>query len=668
MKTLHLDYETYSELDITKVGAFKYAMHGSTEVLMASWCFEDGYVQHWDATQAPMPDELADALCDPSVIKKAFNATFEYLITQHVLKIPVDISEWRCVMAHAWSLSFSGGLAQVMKQIGFPEDRQKLASGRKLINRFSKPAPKNHKADRYDRFSHPAEWQEFCDYKRQDTVAEHELDLWLSDYPMPEHEQKLWELDFKINERGVPVDLQLVDDVQALISREKARLKQELVNITGLENPLSGPQFIQWLQWQGINTANLRKDTVANLLAKEDLDSVVRHALVLRAQATKTSTAKFSAFKKAVCDDGRVRGMFQYAGAQRTKRWAGRIVQLHNLPQGRGVNNPAAVADTLDITPLDTLRDNYTDLMTLFSALVRPVICAPPGRALAVSDLSSIESRVLGYLSGCKRINAIFAGGKDTYKDFAMELYRIRYEDVTKAQRTFAKPPTLGCGYMLGAEGLIKYAESLGVSMTFEQAQHAVNTYRETYPEVVAMWYWLVEAVTHCIQHGSRFQGYGVRIRRDDKFLFIDLPSGRSLSYYQPQIIWAVPPWGKKKVDEAAERGEFYEPELKQTISYMGLNSFTNQWQRITTHGGKLTENIVQAVARDILAEGMVSADKADMDIILHVHDEIGVEYNIADGNTVLHELENIMSVTPDWLPAIKLGAEGYTARRYRKD
>ena len=1003
--TAHLDFETYSPVDIKKAGGYKYAMDPRTEVLMASYGFSTGPVSLWvPAEGEPMPYDLREifetALHTDDLIIKAFNAQFERLILWFCLKYQIPIENFRCVMVHAWSLSFSGGLDEVGRQLGISADKAKLAEGKKLIQRFCKPAPSNHKAERYDRHTHPAEWEKFKGYCIQDTVAEREIEHILAPYPMAERETELWFTDQRINDRGVPIDMNLVHSACKIERAEKTNLKKKLNQFTGLDNGSSPVQLKAWLTTQGLELPNMQKDTLEKAL-KEDIPPHLQPVLRLKLDAGKTSTTKWHAFERACCTDERLRGMFAFGGAQRTQRWAGRIVQLHNLKSPR-IDSPDILAGFLVPGDRQLVEDLYGDVIGLLSDTIRCAITAPEGKMLSVSDLGSIESRVLGYVSNCIRINNIFAEGRDTYKDYAMELFHVDYDEVTSKQRKFSKPPTLGCftaetrvltkrgwspivdirnqdelwdgiewvkhegvipqgvktvikkagvyattdhliltglgqqwtswkdlhgeniqratqlvpgfllnltgtsgyasapaeqlhgylplvlteenlspvyhvrtpdwqrrglpqrtweflnkitiglqtaftqhvggvrirkiqitkatedgvynvgleirkkrssissgyqagktkllnsivsimtnttkketfdssiaqetqvtpelietlntsegnilrhnsignspanieikerwggrsllvkllnklsrskktvkahtfdvlnagprnrftilteagpmiahncGYQLGAKGLVEYADGMGVTMEPAEAKKAVDLFREIYPEVPAMWRWLIDSCKEVTQAppGMCLEGYTVRIYRDQNFLFIDLPSGRRLAYYHPLVQMKTPPWEIDRIKEELEDLQFeyqcmgVEPEeyerlsreiqasAKQmpTLTYMGMNQFVHKWSRITTHGGKITENIVQAIARDILAYHMQIMEKENVEIVGHVHDEVIALAEVGTGGYMLKWMEEVMSNTPPWAPGLLLGADGFVTKRYKKE
>lgn len=663
MIKLHLDFETYSEENLKTAGAYKYAMDPSTEILLAQWAVDDGPVRVHDFTETPAwPQELYDlimAAIRGEVEVHAFNAAFEYLVLRFVTQIEVPIERFHCTMVHAWSLSFSGGMDKVGEQIGLPQDLQKLATGKRLINRFCKPAPKNHKARRYTSASHPQEWQSFKDYGAQDVVTEREIGKRLEPYPIHPAERELWLFDQRVNMRGVPVDPNLISQAIEAKHIEKARLIDKMKPLTGLANPNSGAQLLEWLEAQGYALPNLQKETVSQAIKDPNAPELVREVLDLKSQASKTSTSKWDAFAKAMGRGNRVRGMFAFGGAQRTQRWAGRIVQLHNLPQGNLEDQTVPAAELLAMMG-HTGVAHFNRVMDVLSSTIRCAITAPEGQLLNVADLGSIESRVLGYLSGCKRINDLFAQGKDSYKDFASEYYNVGYEDVTKAQRKFSKPPVLGCGYQLGGPGLVAYAEGMGVELDEDTAKGLVDLWRSLYWEVPEMWYWLVDTCM-AVTEGriSDAQGYGVAICSDENFLFIVLPSGRKLAYYQPQVEQRVPPWEKGKEN----------PKTRATLTYMGMDQYSGKWVRLTTHGGKITENIVQAVARDVLGWQMLQLDQSPkLEIVGHVHDECLTLSSSADSVTVLTGMLEVMSIAPPWAPGLLLGADGFTTKRYRKD
>lgn len=649
MTRVHIDIESYSEVDLTKVGLYRYATHPSTRIELVSWAVDDGPVQHWDYNDSNRPLDLCMLLTQAHEFH-AFNAPFERIMFREVWGIDTNLDQWHCTMVHAWSLGFSGGLGDVGDQMGMAPDKKKLAHGKKLVLKFCKPAPSNHKADRYDACNSPQEWAEYKEYNKQDVMAERAMKALLAPYPIPPQERALYLLDQRINERGLPIDTKLVDNAVRIVAEEKLLIKKRMNYITGLKNANSVQQLQPWLETYGLALPNMQKATIEKALKAYNLNPVIKEVLELRAQAAQTSTKKYDVVQRCVVK-GRLHGVFQFGGAQRTQRWAGRMFQPHNLK--RGYKDADVQAETLMLGDRSFIEVMHGNVLDYLSNIMRTVVTAPDGFKLAVSDYGSIESRVLGYMSGCYRINNLFATGKDSYRDFATEVYHIAYDDVTGEQRFFCKPPVLGCGYQLGGKGLVAYAEGMGVTMELDEAKRLVELWRSLYPEVVQMWQWLLDAFISVTENGGTITGYCVKIRRDNNFLFVDLPSGRSIAYFHPLIVPMDRPWSDALVP---------------TMSYMGRNQYNNQWERISTHGGKITENIVQAIARDILGDGMTKMDDAGFEIIGHVHDEPIVEADICDGPDVLAEMIHIMSEAPDWMPGFLLGAEGFITKRYRKD
>lgn len=377
--------------------------------------------------------------------------------------------------------------------------------------------------------------------------------------------------------------------------------------------------------------------------------SYVKEALGLHLQLAKTSSAKWYALERSHVD-GKIIGAFQFFGASRTGREAGRIFQPQNLPRP-SIAEPEAVADILaDGRYFDALMESDTNAKELLSSTLRAAVKAPEGYSLVVSDLGSIESRVLGWAAGCYRINNTFAKGEDTYKDFATTLYNKAYSDISKAERTMAKPPTLGCGYRLGAKGLVKYADGMGVEMTEEFAQFAVDRYRESFPEVVQMWYSLENAIRGAVLDGLTIDTCRVRIGVKGPFLRIQLPSGRHLHYFKPEMRMVEAPWGDKV----------------ENFTFMGMDQFTKKWSRLNGHGGFITENIIQAIARDILFEAMERVSTR-LRVIGHVHDEIITLARNGVEDEALAFLDQCLCTPPSWAKDLLLSSEGYISRRYKK-
>lgn len=646
--TIHLDFETYSEVDIESVGAWAYAAHPSTEVLLVGYARGEGRPRVWDvASGDPAPDAL-QALVDGGEPIHAFNAQFERAVWHYHMAFlfgEVAPSRWRCTMAQAHVMGFAGSLGDITKAAGL---ETKQADGRHLVLKFCKPQPPNRKVRRWGPRNAPEEWALFKSYCAQDIVAERALSNWC--LPLSDAEQRLYELDQEINARGLPVDGALVQQALRLEAAERERLMRELVDLTGLPNPNSDTQIKAWLAENGSAVPDVTKATLAALRKTRPDDSPVARALDIRVQLNSTSVTKWHALERAAVR-GRLRGAFQFRGASHTGRWAGRLFQPQNLPRP-SIPDPDASAEALAAGDAAAACGG-APAMKVLSSLLRSAITAPAGKVLVAADLGSIESRLLGWVCDCQAIVRVFDSGRDLYKDFGAVLYGTQYDDVTKEQRQMAKPPTLGCGYRLGAAGLVKYAAAMGVEMPLSFAEVAVRKYRERHPEVVQAWYALEDAVKSVTEQAVEFDGYRVRIYRDADFLYIRLPSGRRLHYYQPAVMDVPMPWG----------------DTKATFTYMGQNSMTKKWERLAAHGGLLVENIIQAVACDILTDGLRRCADAGLPVIGHVHDEIIVEVREDQGDKAAEFLVQAMAATPQWAPGLKLtaSAEGYPSRRYRK-
>lgn len=650
---LHLDYETASKVDLRKSGAYLYARHPSTKILMLGWAFDDDTPQVWEPHKGPLEPEVIKVMQASGVNKHAFNAQFERLITQYVLGIHVPYSQWRCTMVEAYYLGFAGGLDNILEAVGL---EKKDKRGSQLINMFCSPTPKNHKAEWYDYTNRPIEWEEFKGYCLQDVKVERNLYHFIKKFPaMPEWDLKQWFLDQRINDRGVPMDVEMAKSAIFLWEDEKLNLTETLTEITGLTKVTREP-FLSYLSTTfDVKLDNLRKDYLATLLSKNELPKEAQEVIDIWAQKEAKATSKYMAVVNATDTDGRARGMFQYKGAQRTDRVGGRVIQLQNLkrpfvPQ-EGIDTLVKAIKLKEPRLIKMLYGkNVSDVL---GGSVRHVVSAPVGKTFTIADLTSIESVILGWVSMCTKIDTTFRQGKDSYKVFAEAYFGVSYEQVTKEQRSFSKPPVLGAGFMLGWKGLIAYAEGYGVEMTEDQAQKAINTFRGMYPEIVKFWDWIYKCVKYVTATGVSFSGYRMNVERDEHFLRIWLPSGRALSYYKPENRMMPAPWDPKKQIE--------------NFTYMGTND-KNQWVRISAHAGGITENIVQSIAGDILWNGLTNANAVGLKPILHVHDEIGCESDVQTAEKDLQSLIVCMTTQPDWCKDMWLGADGMITNRYTKD
>jgi len=686
-RRVHMDFETYSELDIRRTGAHKYAKHGSTEVLMLYYAFDDEEPLGWIPEESPvMPQPLVEALRDPRCAKMAFHAAFERLIFKHVLNLDIPIDQWRCTMVASYYLGFVGGLDMVLQQTGLQS--RKDPRGPQLINTFSKPAPRNHHAERYTSRNKPREWEEFKRYCHNDVVVERELFHFLSAFPtMPEWDWHRYLVDQEMNDRGAYADVRMAEGAFEIWEEEKKRLALEIQRLSGLERISRGP-FLQFLQDRGLPLETTQKAELLSFATDTSVPEDLRRLLFLWMEREGKAASKYAAVARGACDDSRVRGMFQFKGASRTDRTAGRRVQLQNLK--RSVASDAQIpylVGAIESGNAGLLRMVAPEgVSEVLGTSIRHVIQAPEGRSLVAFDLSSIESVVLGWLVYCESILDTFRNGRDTYKVFASQYYGLCYEDITRDQRNFAKPPVLGCGYMLGWKGLISYAEGYGVEMDEESARRAVSTFRTMYPEICEFWTWIYDAVKYVIKTGERLEGYRLTIERCETFLRIWLPSGRALSYQHPEVSSRIAPWTEildsygTPVDlhslretyqvtdeELVAMGWASSADLIENVSYMGTD-LAGRWTRTFAHAGLFTENIVQSIAMDILKDAIVRMHQAGVEVVMEVHDEVVAEVDDSHVEWAKQIMHESLTTLPPWAPDLWLGADGYVSKFYKSD
>lgn len=675
---LNLDYETKSEEDLIKVGLDVYSSSPSTEVLMAAWSINGGPVQQWDAAyQRKMPAELREALESPEVDKWAFNAQFERVITNRVLNIFTPHQQWRCTMALAYMMGFAGNLDAIGRQMAMSEVK---GQGLKLIKMFSTPQRTTKKQPRrwLDAFTNPIEWDEFLGYNRQDVVAEMAIKRALIKFPVLESEWQIYWMDQIINDRGIYIDQRLAKQALVMADQRKEVIVSKMARITKLENPASSAQLLPWLQDRDYRFNDVGKDTVSKVLKESksglhQIPDIAKKVLEFRQAASRTSTSKYAKMLTLVGKDGFLRYQLQYYGAQRTGRFAGRGVQLHNLPRTpkdlEDVLFMAVANDAIRRGELDWLEVVAGEPMDSLVGCIRSAFIPSPGKEFRVADLSSIESVVIGWLTDCEWFLNTLREGKDLYRAFAAIWLRIDYAD-TKPHRSKAKPATLGAGYRLGGgdivatgkkagkkSGLWGYAENMGVELTKEESHSSVKAFRDLCPEIVSAWKALENAAKRCVREKTTVKCGKVIFEFRSPFMCIILPSGRRTYYYKPKVEHGT----------ATHKGETF-PTTK--LTYMGrlTESGGSTWGRIETHGGKLIENIVQAIARDVLTTGMLRSMDDGFDIPLHVHDEIVTETTPDDDYHTVDRLIHHMTETIPWAPDLPLGAAGWAGDFYRKD
>jgi len=678
---ISLDYETFSEVDLKAAGLDRYAREA--RVLLCAYAFDGGRPKLWQEGD-PFPREVREALLDPAVEKWSFNAQFERTITMRALRIPTPIEGWRCTQALAYMQSFSGGLEEVGAQMGIPADKLKSKEGKRLIRMFCMPQRITKKQPHRirDRDTDPLEWELFGDYCIQDVVAETEIKRRLIQFPVLDEEWRLYELDQLINDRGMPVDLDFVGNAMAMAKRRTDELVRRMAELTGIANPNSTSQLLPWLRERGYPFEDLQKATVQKVLTenaeapKRFLTADCVRVLKLRQWAARISTRKATAVAKSVGPDGMMRYIFQFAGASRTNRWAGRRVQPQNLPRTPKIleapkgEPPESVlgwaTDCIRFGDYDGLHLLSREPMEILVGCTRSMFRAPDGWELGVCDLSAIESRVIAWLSRCERLIKVFEDGLDPYKDFGTFLYGCAYEEVTKEQRTNSKPAVLGAGYRLsGGElkdgkktGLWGYAESMGIMLPREECHRAVRIFRnESYPEIPQLWYDLEAAASRALRRKTPTDVGGCVFEYIKPYLTVLLPSGRRMYYYKPRFV--------EKTFTSQSTGEEFTRIL---LTHMGQEQKTGVWMRLPTHGGKLCENLVQAIARDVLADAMRRAHEAGFHLIGHVHDELIWLRRRGSNEHTLAQMREIMAAPIPWLPGIPLDAAGYCAEFYRKD
>ena len=644
-RILWLDTETYSSVDLKAAGLFKYMEAPDFEVLLLPYAWDDEPVRVLDLTDPVDREELPDIIAglqDPDVVKVAHNSPFERGAYQRGFGFYQHPEEWVDTMILCAMNGLPLSLEAAGAALGLPIQKRK--DGKALINYFCKPCkPTKANGGRTRNLPHhaPEKWERFKLYARDDVEVERLIHKRLSRFPVTEFERRIWALDARINERGVQVDKALAEAAVAVDGAYSAELAEELQKLTGLENPNSVAQLKGWLEGRGLFTESLDKEAVTDLLSRA-VDPTTKRVLQLRQLLGKTSTKKYSAMIAAACSDDRVRGITQYYGASRTGRWAGRLVQLQNLPQ----NHLDAIGDVRELVrsrDLETLEMIFPNVSDVLSQLIRTALVAKPGHTFLVADFSAIEARVTAYLAGEKWRLDVFAQGGDIYCSSASQMFHVPVEKhgINKHLRQKGKVAELACGYGGGVNALKAFgADKMGLTET--EMQEIVDNWRAASPTIPRLWREAENAARQALENpGKVFRmRCGVMYRRDAQALRCQLPSRRQLSYWDARI----------------ENG---------SIVYMGQGGQGGGWMKKETWGGKLVENIVQAYARDCLAVAMNRLDVAGFDICFHVHDEVVAE---APKGTSWKEMAEIMGQPIDWAPGLLLRADGYTTDFYMKD
>lgn len=660
MDHLSIDLETFSSVPIAKAGAQKYIASPDFEILLFAYSLNGAPPVCCDIAQGEhLPDWVLDALCDPQCLKHAYNAAFEWGCLSKFMGRQLPPEQWRCTMFHGLYAGYPAGLDAAGRALGLPEDKRKLSTGKALIRYFCvpcTPTKSNGGRRRNLPYHDPARWELFKEYNTQDVTTEMEIERRLSLITVPDWLQKQWETDLIINARGVTVDMDMVDGALEIGATVRERLTQEAVRISGLSNPNSVQQLSAWLEQEtGEEVTDLRKDTVAKMIAQAPDIPEVQRMLEIRQELGKTSTKKYDAIEQAVCPDGRVRGLLQFYGANRTGRWAGRLVQVQNLP--RTYTQPLELARNLvKQRKLDNLRLVYGSVPDTLSQLIRTAFVASDGNVLIDADFSAIEARVISWLAGEQwRLDVFKTHGK-IYEASASQMFGVPIERIKKGNPEYAlrqkgKVAELALGYQGGAGALINMG-ALDMGIPEDDLPDIVQRWRDTNKRICDLWYKMNSAAVEAISTGSSV-GVGrllVSCEYDAvhevEYLTVLLPSGRKLFYNSPQI--GENKWGGP------------------SISYMGMDQTTKKWKRIETYGGKLVENCVQAVARDCLAQAIENLEVRGLPVVFHIHDEVVIDCR-ADTAT-LDDVVDIMSRPIPWAPGLPLNADGWAGGFFKKD
>ncbi len=642
MRTLSIDIETYSDVDLSKCGVYKYASSPAFEVLLFGYAADGGDVRVVDlACGEQIPEEVISALSDTSVPKWAFNAMFERVCLSNFLGEWLEPEGWHCTMVWSATLGLPLSLESAGAALGL--EKQKLTEGKDLIRYFCLPCkPTKANGGRMRNLpEHDREkWRRFKAYNLRDVETELQIQKRLSNFPVSDSIWKEYHLDQEINDRGIGVDMELVRQAIAMDVRSRERLTDALQELTGLENPNSVQQMKQWLADRGLETDTLGKKAVAELV--KTVPEPLREVLSLRQQLAKSSVKKYTAMENAVCADSRAHGMFQFYGANRTGRFSGRLIQLQNLPQNH-MGDLAEARALVRNGNYEALSMLYEDIPDTLSQLIRTAFVPQDGRKFIVADFSAIEARVIAWFAGERWRLKVFADGGDIYCASASQMFHVPVEKhgVNGHLRQKGKIAELALGYG-GSVGALKSMGALEMGLAEEELQPLVDAWRTSNPMITQFWWDVDRAVKDCIRQRVPTETHGLRFDYRSAMLFITLPSGRRLAYVKPRI------------GENQFGGE--------SVTYMGVSG-TKKWERLESYGPKFVENIVQGTARDILCYALRTLRNCA--IVAHVHDEVIIE---ADRRMSVAAVCEQMGRTPPWAKGLKLRADGYECDFYQKD
>lgn len=649
---LSIDIETYSSVDIRKSGVYAYTEAEDFEILLFAYAYDDEEINTIDlAFGENLPQSIIEDLTNPKLIKTAFNANFERTCLAKYLNKSMTPEQWRCSAVHALTLGFGASLEGAAKNLNLQQ--QKMNEGKALIRYFSMPC-KPTKVNGGRRRNLPQndieKWKVFKTYCKQDVEVERAVRKKLEKYPVTKKEWELWALDQKINDSGVRIDKVLVHNAIECDKICQSKKVEEASALTGLENPNSQVQLKGWLETNGVKAESLSKEKVRELL-KEVEDSKVKRVLKLRQDLSKTSVKKYEAIERAVCKDERVRGLLKFYGANRTGRWSGKLVQTQNLPRN-SMDNLEGARMLLKSGNYEMLEVLFYSVPEVLSQLIRTAFIPASNSRFIVSDFSAIEARVIAWLAGEKWVIDTFKGSGKVYEMAASRMFGVPIEKIVKGNREYSlrqkgKVATLACGYQ-GSTGALIAMGAVKMGLKEEELPGIVAAWRKSNSNIVKLWRKIEDAAIKAVREKKVVKmQYGLEFFGSEEFLFIKLPSGRSLSYVRPRI-----------------EKDFKFNKFK--LTYEGIEQGTKAWGRLNTYGGKLTENIVQAIARDCLAYAMMNLDRAGYKIVFHVHDEVILD--VPNGFGSLKKVNEIMGKPISWAKGLPLKADGFETDYYKKD
>lgn len=664
MRHLSVDVETYSSVNLADCGAYKYAESEDFEVLLFGYSVDFGEPEVIDlACGENIPMEIVMMLFDPTVRKHAFNAAFEWITLSRYFKLTRKeqlawARQWHCTMIHAYYLGYAGNLNMVGKAVGLPEDKQKLATGKALIRYFSCPvkATKTNGGRTRNLPHHdPEKWDLYKEYNRMDVVAETNIYMKLRGIPVPDFIWEQWFTDLKINSRGVYVDTDLVYGALAIDEDVRNDQMAEFRQLTGLANPASNTQLLSWVTQHGVDMPNMQKATVTDTLKRDDLPEEVREALELKKEVSKTSIKKYNKILDYLCKDDRIRGLLQFYGASTTGRYAGRGVQLQNLPRTylNDIDTARALVKQHNSTGMEMLYDSVSDTL---SQLIRTAFIPSLGNVLLDADFSAIEARVIGWLAGEEWVLEEFRGAGKIYEATASQMFGVPKEQIKKGTELYklrqqGKVAQLACSYGGGVAALT--AMDFNHEIPDDMKPGLVKQWRAANPHIVAFWSKLERACIDTIKSGTSHTING-RIRSHlvssggITYLQLELPNKRSIYYCEPHM--TVNRFGNE------------------SIGFYGKNQDTGKWVKQETYSGKIAENITQSVARDLLAESIERLEANGFEILFHIHDEVVIDYDGGDADEALKKVYALMSEVPKWAKGLPMAADGWVGAYFKKD